>query len=101
MQARIVAAARGARWMADGWRLFLAAPFGWTLVALAYLVVTQVLAMVPIVGVAAAAVLVPAMTAGVMAAGRAAAAGGSVELGLLFSALRDDRRRQLILGAVY
>src|SRR5919204_5843418 len=29
MQARIVEATRGARWLADGWRLFRAAPLGW------------------------------------------------------------------------
>src|SRR5438093_59035 len=29
MQARIVETARGARWLAEGWRLFRAAPLGW------------------------------------------------------------------------
>jgi hypothetical protein len=36
-----------------------------------------------------------------MAAARAAAAGGRVELGLLFDGLRHDWRRQLVLGLAY
>jgi len=101
MQARIVPAARGARWLAEGWRLFRAAPFAWSALAFTYLALTQGLALVPLLGTAAAAMLVPALTVGVMAAARAAAAGGRVELGLLFDGLRHDRRRQLVLGLAY
>ena len=101
MQARIVAASRGAHWLAEGWRLFRAAPLGWLGLAVAYLVLTQGLALVPLIGAAVAAILVPALTVGVMCAARAAAAGGRVELGLLFEGLRQDRRGQLWLGVVY
>jgi hypothetical protein len=101
MQTRVVATARGARWLAEGWRLFRAAPFGWFAVAVAYLALTQGIALVPLVGAAAAAVLVPALTVGVMAAARAADAGGRVEIGMLFDGLKHDRRRQLLLGLVY
>lgn len=101
MQARIVPAARGARWLAEGWRLFRAAPFAWSALAFTYLALTQGLALVPILGTAVAAMLVPALTVGVMAAARAAAAGGRVELGLLFEGLRQDWRRQLALGLAY
>lgn len=101
MQARIVPAMGGARWLAEGWRLFRAAPFGWVALAFTYLALTQGLSLVPVLGTAAAAVLVPALSVGLMAAARAAAAGGRVELGMLFDGLRHDRRRQLLLGAVY
>jgi hypothetical protein len=101
VQARIVPAARGARWLAEGWRLFRAAPFGWVALAFTYLALTQGLALIPVLGTAAAAVLVPALTVGLMSAARAAAAGGRVELGMLFDGLRHDRRRQLLLGAAY
>jgi len=101
MQARIVAASRGARWLAEGWRLFRAAPFGWLGLAVAYLVLTQGLALVPVLGAAVAAILVPALTVGVMSAARAADAGGRVEFRMLLDGLRQDRRNQLILGGVY
>lgn len=101
MQARIVAARRGARWLAEGWRIFRAAPLAWVALVLAYLLLTQILALVPLVGSAVAALLVPGFTVGLMAGARAAAAGGKVELGVLFEGLRQDARRQLMLGGVY
>jgi hypothetical protein len=101
MQARIVGAARGARWLGEGWRLFRAAPFGWLALVFGYWVVMTVISLVPLAGAAAAAILVPAFSVGFMAAARAAEKGERVELGLLFYGLRHDARRQLVLGAAY
>lgn len=101
MQARIVAAARGVRWLAEGWRLFRAAPLGWLAMVFAYLLLTQVLALVPVVGAAAAALLVPAFSVGLMAAARSAASAGRVEIAQLFEGFRGRLRSQLVLGAVY
>lgn len=101
MQARIVPAARGARWLAEGWRCFRAAPLGWLALVFAYLLLTQIMALVPVVGSAAAAALVPAFSVGLMAAARATAAGAKLELGVLFDGFRHGLRGQLVLGAVY
>jgi hypothetical protein len=101
MQARIVAAARGARWLGEGWSLFRRAPLGWLLLVFAYLAITQFLAMLPRVGSAIAAILIPGFTLGFMAVSRAAARGDAVELRLLFEGFREDGRRQLALGAAY
>ncbi len=101
MQARVVTAARGARWLAEGWRCFRAAPLGWLALVFAYLLLTQVMSLVPLVGSAAAALLVPAFTVGLMAAARATSAGAKLELGVLFDGFRHGLRGQLILGAVY
>lgn len=101
MQARIVPAARGAHWLAEGWRCFRAAPLGWLTLVFAYLLLTQLMALVPLVGSAAAAVLVPAFTVGLMAAARATSAGAKLELGMLFEGFRHGVRGQLFLGAVY
>lgn len=101
MQARIVGAMRGARWLGEGWRLFRAAPLGWLGLVLAYWLFMTVISLVPFIGVAAAGLLVPGMSVGFMAAARAAERGSRLEIGLLFDGLRQGARPQLLLGAVY
>jgi hypothetical protein len=101
MQARIVETRRGAIWLADGWRLFRAAPLGWLALVFAYWIIMTLASVVPIIGVAAASVMVPAFSVGFMAAARAASRRGPVELGLLFEGFRHHRNSQLVLGAIY
>ena len=101
MQARIVETRKGAVWLADGWRLFRAAPLGWLALVFAYWIIMTVASVVPIIGVAAASVMVPAFSVGFMAAARAASRRGAVELGLLFEGFRHHRNSQLILGVIY
>lgn len=81
--------------------MFRASPLGWLAVAFAYMFITQILALLPLVGPAAAAILVPAFTVGLMSAARASSRGGRVELAMLFGAFRDQLRPQLVLGVVY
>jgi len=101
MQARIVSAAGGARWLADGWRLFRVAPLGWLAAVFGYWVLMTVVSIVPLVGVAAAAILVPAFSVGFMALARAAGHGARLELGLLFDGFRHEPKAQMLLGVVY
>jgi len=101
MQARIVETRRGAYWLADGWRLFRVAPLGWIAMVFAYWLIMTLVSLVPLAGVAAASILVPAFSVGFMAAARAAARRGPVELALLFDGFRHHLRSQIILGVVY
>jgi hypothetical protein len=101
VQARIVPAAGGARWLASGWQLFRASPFGWLTATLAYWFLTSLLALVPVVGGALAVLVVPAFSLGFMALARAAAAGKPLELAALFEGFRRHARTQLPLGALY
>lgn len=101
MQARIVQTARGAQWLLEGWRLFRAAPLGWLAMVFAYWLLMTLVSVVPLVGVAAASIMVPAFSVGFMAAARAAARKGPVELVLLFEGFRNHLRSQLILGVGY
>src|SRR5260370_41752194 len=71
LQARIVGAGRGLRWLAEGWRLFRAAPLGWLALVFAYWLMMTLVSLAPYVGVAAASGLVPAFSVGFMAAGGA------------------------------
>ncbi len=101
MQARIVGATRGARWLGEGWQLFRAAPLGWLALVFGYWLIMTIISLVPFAGTAAAAVLVPAFSVGFMAAARAAERGERLAPGLLFHGLREDPQRQLVLGFVY
>lgn len=101
MQARIVAAGRGARWLAEGWQLFRVAPLGWLGLSCVYLLGTNFLALVPIVGILAALVLVPPLTVGMMAAARAASAHSRPRVGMLAEGFRAGVRSQIALGIVY
>ena len=101
MQARVVQASRGARWLGEGWRLFRAAPLGWFTLVFAYWLLMTVASLVPVAGVAFASLLVPAFSVGFMAAARAASRGAPLELALLFEGFRRERRSQLALGIAY
>jgi hypothetical protein len=101
MQARIVQTAKGAQWLAEGWRLFSAAPLGWIALAFTYTVIMMVMSALPLVGAAAFLVLYPAFTVGWMAAARAASKTSRVDVGLLFDGFRHGLRAQLVLGALY
>jgi hypothetical protein len=100
VQARIVGAARGARWLAEGWQLFRAAPFGWLGLVFGYWLIMTLISLVPYAGIVVAAVLVPAFSVGFMAAARAAEHGARLRFGLLFDGLQGPRP-QLVLGLAY
>ena len=101
MQARIVSAARGVRWLAEGWRLFRSAPLGWLAAVFGYWLLMSVVSLLPIIGPAAAAILVPAFSVGFMALARAAGRKAPLELGLLFDGFRHELRPQIALGVLY
>jgi hypothetical protein len=101
MRARVVPAGQGVRWLFDGWILFTAAPLAWLALIMAYWLLMTLVSLAPLVGVAAASILVPAFSVGLMAAARAASKRGGVEIGLLFDGFRHEPRLQLALGAAY
>lgn len=101
MKARIASFARGARWLALGWRLFRVAPLAWFALVFVYWLAMTAVSLVPLAGVAAAMVLVPGFSVGFMAASRSCDAGAMPELGQLFEGFRIQPLPQLVLGAVY
>jgi hypothetical protein len=101
MQARIVSAAGGARWLVDGWSIFRRAMLGWLALVAAYLLLTNLVAYVPVIGIFAALVIVPPLSVGLMAGARAASHGATPELSMLFDAFRGNLRTQLTLGVIY
>lgn len=101
MNARVVPAARGLRWLAEGWRMFRVAPLGWLALVFGYWLAMTILSLVPVIGLIAASILVPVFSVGFMTASRAASRGQPVELAMLFAGFRERLPAQLALGAVY
>jgi hypothetical protein len=101
MQARIVATSRGASWLVEGVRLFIAAPFSWLFMVAAYYFLVLVASIVPVLGFIAVGLTTPAFSVGFMAIARAAAARARPELPLLFDGFRHHVRAQFVLGGLY
>src|SRR2546430_352979 len=101
MQARIVAAGRGARWLAEGWRLFRVAPLGWLAAVFGYWLLMRLVSLFPLIGVAAAAGVGAAVFVGFIAPGRAAGRRGPPRVAPFVrrlparAARADDARRHL------
>jgi len=101
VNARVVLPARGLAWLAEGWRMFRAAPFGWLMLVFTYLMGTMLVSAVPFVGPLAMAVLIPAVSVGFMSAGRATSRHQAVDLVMLAAGFRERVPGQLVLGVVY
>lgn len=101
VQARLVPAARGWRWLAEGWRMFRASPVMWLMLVTSYWILMTLVSLFPYVGVVAALTLVPGFSVAFMAASRASARGESFGLALIFAGFRERAREELALGIVY
>jgi len=101
MQARIASSLQGARWLAQGWRIFKSAPLGWLAMVFAYTIFMTFVSVLPVVGVVAATIMVPAFSVSFMAASRAAERGGDLGLGMLLAGFRERLPAQLALGCIY
>ncbi len=101
MRARLVSFARGARWLAEGWRLFRVAPLAWLAIVFTYWLAMTLLSLVPLVGVVAAMALVPGFSVGFMSASRRCEQGEAPQISQLFDGFRERPRTQVALGLVY
>jgi len=101
MQARIATPLQGARWLAQGWRIFKAAPLGWLAMVFAYTIFMTMVSVLPLVGVVVATAMVPGFAVGFMAASRVADRGGDLGIGILLSGFREGVQAQMALGFIY
>jgi len=101
MPARVVGAANGARWLAEGWSIFRAAPLPWMALVFVYLFVMALSWQIPYAGAALAVLFTPAISVSFMAVARAASAGAAVGPELVAEGFRRGLRPQLMLGLVY
>ena len=93
-----VAAGNGLTWWAEGWRLFTASPWMWIAIFLAFMVITILLSLVPLIGSFASTVLAPVLAAGVMAGCNAQDRGGELTINHLFAGFSDHLASLLVVG---
>lgn len=104
MKLNIVPARTGLLWVKLGVQTFLKQPLALTGLFFMYMAVVLVISQIPVVGMIAGAMLVPAATLGLMAATAEAASGRFPMPTVLISAFRAGRQRaraMLVLGAIY
>ena len=101
MQARQLPAIRGWNWIVEGFHLFRTNPTLLTFLVFGYWLTLVFLNLVPLIGVIAAPLCVPALSVGVMNGCRALERGVENGFGLLFSGFQKNGRVLIILGAAY
>jgi uncharacterized membrane protein len=95
-----VPAGHGWSWIAQGWDLFKRQPGLWIGIAVTLFVILIVLALIPLLGPLANAVLWPVLSAGLLIGCRALAEGGKLEFGHLFAGFRERFGTLIAVGAI-
>ncbi|TFZ06254.1 hypothetical protein EZ313_06310 [Ramlibacter henchirensis] len=104
MKLNVVPPRTGLLWVRQGIRTFLRQPLALAGLFFMYMAVVLVVTQIPVIGIVAAGILVPAATLGLMAATAEASSGRFPMPTLLVSAFRAGRdrlRSMLMLGVVY
>ena len=103
MNLRTVPAREGLQWALLGIRTFWRQPMAMSGLFFLFMAVVSVVSLVPVVGGALALVLLPGLTAGIMAATQKASEGVFPMPGILLSAFKDQAQRKpmLQLGGLY
>ena len=97
-RARAVDAGRSWEWLVSGFGLFKKQPGMWILLLIVYLVVSVLIALVPLLGSIANLVLYPVFIAGLMLGCNALERGGELEISHLFAGFKQNTSDLLMVG---
>ena len=100
VEPRLVDAGRGLSWWTEAWPLFTKCAGVWIVMTLILLVILIAVGFIPVLGGLAISLLLPVFTGGWMLAAQKVDAGGTVEIGDLFSGFRDKLLPLAVLGAL-
>ncbi len=96
-----IPAACGWKWVLTGFALFRKNPAMWALLVFSYIILMQLLGMIPVVGWIAATLLIPAFSASFMIVSRELDRDQKLQFGLLFSGFRTNLPALLRQGSFY
>ncbi|MGP1679681.1 MAG: BPSS1780 family membrane protein [Burkholderiales bacterium] len=96
-----VPAGNGWNWVLTGFALFRKSPAMWAFQALSYIMLMQLLGLIPVVGWFAATVLIPVFSASFMIASRELDQGRTLRADLLFSGFKSNLPALLRQGGLY
>jgi hypothetical protein len=91
----------GWSWVLTGFALFRRNPAMWAFLVFSYIMLMQLLGMVPVLGWFAATVLIPAFSASFMIVSRELDEGRKIGFVLLFSGFRSNTKALLMQGGLY
>ncbi|HEY7742611.1 MAG TPA: BPSS1780 family membrane protein [Burkholderiales bacterium] len=101
MEARVVAAGSGWRWLAVGYELFRRNPVMWLALTVALAVLWAASLILPVLGPLLFSLLSPALFAGLMVGCRALERGEPLEIAHLFAGFRQHAAPLVTVGGVY
>ncbi len=96
-----VPAAHGWNWVLTGFALFRKSPAMWAFLTLSYIMLMQILGMIPVVGWFAATVLIPTFSASFMIVSRELDHGRKLGFNMLFSGFKSNLPALLRQGGLY
>jgi hypothetical protein len=96
-----VPAGCGWKWVLTGFALFRKNPAMWAFLVFSYIMLMQLLGMIPLLGWFAATVLIPVFSASFMIVSRDLDQGNRLRFALLFSGFRSNLRALLTQGGLY
>ena len=101
-QIATVGAGKPVAWFKGGWGVFSGDMINWVLMALIFFVIVILLGFIPFLGLIAIYLLIPVLQGGMLQAAQKASQGRSIDLTDLFSAFKDEKKRNalLILGLI-
>lgn len=95
-----VAASRGSSWFGEAWALFKASPGVWVLMFVVFMVLSLVLAIIPL-GSLVSSLCYPVVVAGIMLGCRSLEEGGALRLAHLFEGFKKNVGNLLLVGILY
>lgn len=99
-EGRRVAAGNGATWLSRGWEMFKMAPGPWIGIAVIFVILMMVLAVVPLVNIVVNLV-VPVFIGGIMLGCKSLEENGELRIGHLFSGFSGHAGSLLLVGLIY
>ena len=97
---RRVETGRGVSWFGEGWNLFKAAPGTWIGIFVVFMVLSMVLAIIPL-GSFLSSLCYPAVVAGIMLGCRSLETGGTLQFSHLFEGFKQNVGSLLLVGVLY
>jgi uncharacterized membrane protein len=99
--ASAVPAGHGWKWIADGWELFKRQPGTWILLLIVFVLISVLIALIPILGSVASNILWPVFAGGIMLGCRELGQDGELAVGHLFAGFRDHLGKLIVIGILY
>jgi hypothetical protein len=96
-----VPAGKGWNWVLIGFTLFRKSPVTWAFLSLSYIMLMQLLGMIPVLGWLAATILIPGFSASFMIASRELDQGRRLRMDLLFAGFKSNLPALLRQGGLY